>query len=63
MLASPCAWIAEVAGNPTDFSVADREQGNIFALFIRPEFAGQGFGKISLTKAETFLFQQYKKSG
>ncbi|RXK33900.1 GCN5 family acetyltransferase [Arsenophonus endosymbiont of Bemisia tabaci Asia II 3] len=59
--ASPCAWIAEIAGNPIGFSMMDMEQGSIFALFVRPEFAGQGFGKILLTKAETFLFQQYKK--
>ncbi|QLK88273.1 GNAT family N-acetyltransferase [Arsenophonus endosymbiont of Aphis craccivora] len=59
--ASPCAWIAEIAGNPIGFSMVDMSQGSIFALFVRPEFAGQGFGKILLTKAETFLFQQYKK--
>ncbi|MDR5612409.1 MAG: GNAT family N-acetyltransferase [Arsenophonus sp.] len=41
--------------------MVDMEQGSIFALFVRSEFAGQGFGKILLTKAETFLFQQYKK--
>ncbi|WGO82458.1 GNAT family N-acetyltransferase [Arsenophonus apicola] len=61
LLAAPCAWIAEMAGNPIGFSMANSQQGSIFALFVRPEFAGQGFGKTLLTKAEIFLFQQHKK--
>ena len=42
MSASPCVWVAEVEGVPVGFSMADAEDGCVFAAFVRPEFEGRG---------------------
>lgn len=56
---APCAWIAEIGGVPVGFSMADIEDGCVFAAFVLPEFEGQGLGRLLMEKAEAFLFQRH----
>lgn len=37
-------WVCETEGNIIGFAIADLQERNIWALFIRPEFEGQGIG-------------------
>ncbi len=57
ILKAPCAWVAEVDGAVVGFSMADVEDGCVFAAFVLPEFEGQGLGRDLMDKAEAFLFQ------
>lgn len=59
MLGAPCIWIAEVDGIPAGFSMADVEQGCVFAAFVRPEFEGRGLGRSLMANAEALLFQYH----
>jgi GNAT superfamily N-acetyltransferase len=52
------AWIGEIDGVDAGFSIADSAEGNIFAMFVRPEFEGHGLGGLLLSQAETFLFER-----
>ncbi|RPD46873.1 GNAT family N-acetyltransferase [Hymenobacter sediminis] len=38
-------WVCEVAGEVVGFGIADLVGRSIWALFVQPEFAGQGIGK------------------
>lgn len=38
-------WVCEVGGRIVGFAIADVQDHNIWALFVRPEYAGQGIGK------------------
>ncbi|WP_139924192.1 GNAT family N-acetyltransferase [Hymenobacter sp. DG01] len=38
-------WLCEVAGEVVGFGIADLVGRSIWALFVQPEFAGQGIGK------------------
>jgi len=58
--AAPCAWIAEVNGNPVGFSMADSEDGCVFAAFVLPEFEGLGLGRSLMAEAEAFLFSSHQ---
>lgn len=60
ILSAPCAWIAEVNGAPVGFSMADVEEGCVFAAFVLPEFEGQGLGRSLMDKAQAFLFQHHQ---
>jgi len=60
ILESPCVWIAEVDGAPAGFSMADAEDGCVFAAFVLPEFEGRGLGRSLMDKAEAFLFQHHR---
>lgn len=55
---SPCIWLAEVEGEPAGFAMAIAEEASLFAMFVLPQFEGQGVGKLLLEKAEAFLFAQ-----
>lgn len=57
---SPCAWIAEVDGAPVGFSMADANDGCVFAAFVLPDFEGLGLGRALMEKAEAFLFQTHQ---
>lgn len=57
--AAPCAWIAEQDGQPAGFAMADLDAGEVFALFIKPAFEGQGLGRQLLSQAEAALFQRH----
>ncbi|WP_248730497.1 GNAT family N-acetyltransferase [Pseudomonas sp. MWU13-2517] len=60
ILEAPCAWVAEVDGTPAGFSMADSEDGCVFAAFVLPEFEGHGLGRKLMDKAEAFLFQHHQ---
>lgn len=60
ILEAPCAWIAEVNGTPVGFSMADVEDGCVFAAFVLPGFEGNGLGRKLMEQAETFLFQHHQ---
>lgn len=60
ILESPCAWVAEVNGVSVGFSMADAEDGCVFAAFVLPEFEGHGLGRRLMDKAEAFLFQHHQ---
>ncbi|MBH3345563.1 GNAT family N-acetyltransferase [Pseudomonas parafulva] len=60
ILEAPCAWIAEVNGAPVGFSMADVEDGCVFAAFVLPGFEGNGLGRRLMEQAETFLFQHHQ---
>ena len=38
-------WVCEADDRIVGFAIADLQQHNIWALFVRPEFEGQGIGK------------------
>jgi GNAT superfamily N-acetyltransferase len=48
-------WVAEEHGTIVAFSMADRRDGSIFALFTLPGKEGKGFGTGLLDEAETWL--------
>jgi GNAT superfamily N-acetyltransferase len=51
-----CGWIAENDGRAVGFSMADPRDGSVFALFVRPEFEGRGYGGALLAAAVDWLF-------
>jgi GNAT superfamily N-acetyltransferase len=50
------AWVVEEHGEVVAFSMADARVGTVFALFVRPEAEGRGFGRALLGAAEAWLF-------
>ncbi len=38
-------WVCEVDGRVVGFSIVDLQEHNVWALFLLPEFEGQGIGK------------------
>jgi GNAT superfamily N-acetyltransferase len=48
-------WVAEAAGRIVGFSIADRADASIFALFVLPEFEGRGLGTKLLDLAVAWL--------
>lgn len=61
ILTAPCLWIAEVDGTPVGFSMADLEEGSVFAMFLFPEFEGLGLGRRLMEKVEETLFKHHPK--
>ena len=59
MEAAPCVWVAEVEGVTVGFSMADAEDGCVFAAFVLSEFEGLGLGRSLMARAEDFLFQHH----
>lgn len=57
---APCAWLAEWQGEAVGFAMVDLEEGEVFALFIRPGHEGKGLGRLLLQQAEQALFQQHE---
>lgn len=47
--------LAEVEGLPVGFTMAQISEGYVFAAFVRPEFEGQGIGKLLMNAAEEGL--------
>jgi GNAT superfamily N-acetyltransferase len=37
-------WVIEVDGNIAAFAIGNGETGNVWALFVQPQFQGLGFG-------------------
>ena len=48
-------WVAEQEGRVVGFSMADREESMIWALFLLPEWERQGLGKLLLERAVAWL--------
>ena len=48
-------WVAEHQGRVIGFSMADREESMIWALFLLPEWEGQGLGRMLLARAVGWL--------
>lgn len=59
LAAAPCAWVVEVDGEVVGFSLVDLVAGEVFALFVRPEWQALGFGARLLAAAETALFRKH----
>jgi GNAT superfamily N-acetyltransferase len=38
-------WVCEINGAITGFAIADLQEHNIWALFVHPDYEGQGTGK------------------
>ncbi len=58
MMQTSCkAWVAEDDGKIVGFSMADKSNGRVYALFILPEWEGKGIGKRLLDEAERWLWQ------
>jgi len=51
-------WVVESQGKVVGFSMADVEESTIFAVFIDPEFEGNGLGKRLTHAAEKWLFAE-----
>ncbi|SHE96784.1 Acetyltransferase (GNAT) domain-containing protein [Kaistia soli DSM 19436] len=49
------AFIANVDGVDAGISIADSAEGNIFAMFVLPDYEGLGLGRLLLAHAEAFL--------
>lgn len=49
-------WVAEHEGQVVGFSMADREESAIWALFLRPEWEGRGLGRLLLGRAVEWLW-------
>lgn len=56
----PCAWIVEVDGVPAGFTMIDCDGGEVFALFVRPEFEGIGIGRMLMETAEKALLHDHR---
>lgn len=58
---APCAWLVEQEGVAAGFAMVDLEEGELFALFVRPAFEGRGVGRLLLEQAESSLFQAHER--
>lgn len=38
-------WVCEAEGQIVGFSIADLEEDNVWALFVKPDYAGRGIGR------------------
>lgn len=49
-------WVAEHEGQIVGFSMADREESMIWALFLLPEYERRGLGRMLLERAVEWLW-------
>ena len=52
------AWVAKIDDEAVAFSMAEAEQGTIFAMFVRPGYENRGAGRALMRAAEEWLFSQ-----
>ena len=55
-------WVCEVNGQIVGFSIVDLQDHNVWALFLLPEFEGQGIGKVLHRLMLDWYFQQTKET-
>lgn len=55
-------WVSEVNGVLTGFAIADLQDHNIWALFLRPEFENMGLGKRLHDRMLDWYFSQTTKT-
>lgn len=48
-------WVCEIENEIVGFAIADLKEDNIWALFLKPEFEGQGIG----TKLQSLMLDWY----
>ena len=53
----PCIWAALEGDQIVGFSMGSSEDACLFAVFVRPEWEGQGIGRLLVERAEEFLFK------
>ena len=51
-------WVVESGGHVLGFAVANRDTGNIWALFVHPQHEGQGHGRVLHDAMMAWLFAQ-----
>lgn len=51
-------WVCETEGQVVGFSIADRKGNNVWALFVQPEYAGRGIGKLLHNQMLDWYFSQ-----
>jgi GNAT superfamily N-acetyltransferase len=55
-------WVVESNGNVVGFCYADSENSSVWALFVSPEYEGQGLARRLLNLAVDWLFEIGKES-
>jgi GNAT superfamily N-acetyltransferase len=53
----PCIWVAVAGDHIVGFAMGSSEDSGLFAAFVRPEWEGQGIGRLLVERAEAFLFK------
>lgn len=61
MLATPCAWVAERAGQVVGFSMVENDSGGVWAAFVLPGHEGLGIGTGLMELAEEQLFKAHAR--
>lgn len=56
---APCAWVATVEQTVVGFAMADLDSACLFALFVRPQYEGQGMGTGLAQVCEQALFAHH----
>ena len=56
---APCAWIAEVDGQPAAFAMVDLAECEVFAMFVLPTHERLGLGRKLMAVAEAVLFEHH----
>lgn len=56
---APCAWVATVEQTVVGFAMADLDSACLFALFVRPQYEGQGMGTGLTQVCEQALFAHH----
>ena len=51
-------WVVEVDGRIVAFAIGNAQTGNIWALFVEPEYEGQGHGKRLQAEMLDWLWSQ-----
>jgi GNAT superfamily N-acetyltransferase len=52
------AWVTTIESEITAFAMADKTNGNLFALFTHPDHEGKGCGDLLLNRCEEWLKQK-----
>ena len=51
-------WLCEDSERVVGFAIADRSNGEVQVIAVRPEYEGRGIGKNLLTRVQTWLFSE-----